>query len=180
MGICGRKNAVQFGSGFELWKIKLEEKSGPNCRGSGYKSLSKPALQLITLLESNRKGPLTKSYIFLKNLNKKEILFFPLNSFIHLGCTKGEQKFLSCTLCYFQTRDKFLVGRKSQVLLLRKYSSQSLHHQQAIIHGPSSQMIRWHRQQQLGLNSETISFIDFISQLTRLCWEVKMHCTLYH
>ena len=81
---------------------------------------------------------------------------------------------------YFQTREKFLEGRKSQVLLLKEYTSQSLHCQQAIIHGPSSQMIRWYHQQQLGQNSETVLFIDFISQLTRLCWEVKMHCNLYH
>lgn len=67
MGICGKKDAVQFGSGFELWKIKLEEKSGPNCRGSGYKSQQAcPAASDYLIGEQAGKEPLTKSYIFFK------------------------------------------------------------------------------------------------------------------
>ena len=61
MGICGKKNAVQFGSGFELWKIELKEKSGPNFRGSGYKSQQAcPAASDYLIGEEAGKELLTK------------------------------------------------------------------------------------------------------------------------
>jgi len=67
VGICGKKNAVQFGSGFELWKIELEEKSGPNFRGSGYKSQQDCLQPLIILLEKKQERIFSQKATFLKN-----------------------------------------------------------------------------------------------------------------
>lgn len=65
VGICGKKNAVRFGSGFELWKIKLEEKSGPNYRGSDYKSQQACPTASDTLLEKNQERNFSEKLHFL-------------------------------------------------------------------------------------------------------------------
>ena len=114
---------MQFGlaQGLSCGKSNWRRNQG-QIKGAVITSLSKPALQLlIILLEKNQERNFSEKATFsFLNLNKGDSYPPPtLNLFIHLVVLR-ESKSSCFTLCYFQTREKFLEGRKSQVPLVEK------------------------------------------------------------
>lgn len=94
--------------------------------GAVITSLSKPALQLlITLLEKNQERNFSEKTTFsFLNLNKGDSYHHPTPppplTPLFILVVLRESKSSYFTLCYFETREKFLEGRKSQVHLVEK------------------------------------------------------------